>query len=69
LRHLGFKEYNIDRRGRAYHHTPSDTLIIMACHDHSLPARDADLMSIRRHLVDNDLVDPDEFDEFLACDE
>jgi hypothetical protein len=66
LVHLGFQGSVTDRQWRVYHHSPSDTLIVLAGHDHSLPARDSDLVSVRRHLVDNEIVDRDEFDEFLA---
>jgi hypothetical protein len=66
LRQLGFLEFNADLRWRAYHHPASDTLIVLGCHDHGSPARDSDLVSVRRHLVDNELVDQVEFDEFLA---
>jgi hypothetical protein len=65
LTRLGFVATTIEDRWRAYRHAESDTLILVADHDRTLPARHADLVSVRRHLVENNLIGENEFDAFL----
>jgi hypothetical protein len=62
LAQLGFVVTTVEDRWRAYRHADSDTLIILANRDWRSPARNLDLVSIRRHLVDNDLIGENEFD-------
>ncbi len=65
LTRLGFVATTVEDRWRAYRHADSDTLIVMANHDWTLPARHLDLVSVRRHLVDNDFIEENEFDTLL----
>jgi hypothetical protein len=66
LTRLGFVPTMVEDRWRAYRHADSDTLIVVANHDWTSPARHLDLVSIRRHLVDNDLIGENEFDTLLT---
>jgi hypothetical protein len=68
LARLGFVESRIESRWRAYRHAESDSLIILSNRDRTLPAREVELVSVRRHLVDNDLIDEREFDGLLVQD-
>lgn len=68
LTRLGFIVSTIENRWRAYRHAASDTLILLTNRNGELPARDLDLISVRRHLVDNDLINEDEFEGFLVQD-
>jgi len=62
---LGFVESSVERRWRAYLHAESDTLIVLPFLEDSHTAREADLISIRRHLVDNHLADDAEISEYF----
>jgi hypothetical protein len=66
LTRLGFVATSVKDRLRAYRHAESDTLIVLPSYPWGSPARDLDLVSIRRHLVDNDLIGEDEFDSLLV---
>ena len=68
LARLGFVESTIEGRWRAYRHSDSDSLIILSNRDRTLPARKVDLVSVRRHLVENDLIEEREFEAFLDQD-
>jgi hypothetical protein len=65
LTHLGFTETVSENQWRAYRHADSGTLIILADRDGGLAARDTELVSLQRHLVENDLVDDEEIDGFF----
>lgn len=65
LRQLNFAEVPIESRYRAFHHTGSDTLIVLANRKQASQAGRTDLTSVRRHLVDNGIVEEHSFDEFL----
>jgi hypothetical protein len=66
LERLGFVATTVEARWRAYRHAESDTLILLANHDRTSPARPMDLVSIRRHLVDKDLIAENEFDTLIG---
>jgi hypothetical protein len=66
LERLGFVATTVEDRWRAFRHADSDTLIVLANHDRSSPARPLDLVSVRRHLVDKDLIDENEFDTLIG---
>jgi hypothetical protein len=51
---------------RVYRHGETDTFILLARRMPTLPAREADLASVRRHLVENGLMDDDDFNGFLS---
>jgi len=60
---LGFVNESVKNSHRLYRHDPSGTLIILAEGD-DLAIRREDLISIRRHLVENGLVSEAEFHRF-----
>lgn len=66
LERLGFVATTVENRWRAYRHADSDTLIVLANHDRTATARPLDLISVRRHLVGNDLIDEHEFDILIG---
>jgi hypothetical protein len=65
LTQLGFVATTVEDRWRAYRHADSDTLIVLANRDSTSPARHLDLISVRRHLIDNYLIGENEFDTLL----
>ena len=66
LRRLGFAATTAPGRWRAYQHSGSETMIVLADRGRAALARELDLVSVRRHLVDNHLINEDEFDGFLG---
>jgi hypothetical protein len=42
---------------QVYRHAASDTLIVLASHVLEEPVRDADLISIRKHLIEKGIID------------
>ena len=64
---LRFVYEPVQPSGRGYRHDESDTLILLGDREHSMQARAVDLVSVRRHLVDNGLIDEQDFDGFLSC--
>ena len=65
LRNLGFVLATIEGPWRAYTHVASETMILLADRRDHIPARDADIASVRRHLIDRNLIDEDEFTDFM----
>jgi len=65
LRGLQFVEVRLETPHTAFHHSGSDTLIVMANRKRARRAGRSDLASVRRHLVDNGIVSEDAFDQFL----
>ena len=41
-------------------------MIVLANREPGMPARPADLVSVRRHLVDNGVLDQQEFERLLS---
>jgi hypothetical protein len=66
LERLGFVATTVENRWRAYRHADSDTLIVLGNHDRTLPARPLDVVSVRRHLVEKDLIAENEFDTLIG---
>jgi hypothetical protein len=66
LTRLGFVATTVKDRLRAYRHADSETLIVLPNRPWGSPARDLDLVSVRRHLVENDLIGEDEFETLLV---
>jgi hypothetical protein len=62
---LGFVSMAVGERWRAYRHVDSDTLIVLAKHDWEVPARKLDLVSVRRQLLENALIDENELEARL----
>lgn len=65
LRGLHFVKVPMETSHTAFHHSGSDTLIVMADRGRTGRANPSDLASVRRHLVDNGILDEDAFDRFL----
>jgi hypothetical protein len=63
---LQFVEEPVREHWKAYRHGQTDTLILLVRHKPSLRARETDVVSVRRHLVDNGLIEENEFEDFLA---
>lgn len=66
LAQLRFVDVSNEHRWKAYRRDDSNLVILLANRRPDLPARPADLVSVRRHLVDNGLLDPCEFDRLLS---
>ena len=62
---LGFVSLAVGERWRAYRHVDSDTLIVLANHDSNVPARQLDLVSVRRQLLEKALIEENEFEARL----
>jgi hypothetical protein len=63
---LGLKGRTVGDRCRVYRHAASDTVVLLPAESADTPARSADLLSVRRHLVDAGHLDEQALDEFLA---
>ena len=63
---LEFEDVPVKQKWKAYRHAPSDTLILLPDRQPNQRARAPELISVRRHLVENGIVNEDEFDQFLA---
>jgi hypothetical protein len=66
---LGFGGIPHQGTGRAYRHATTGVLILLADRPPSTPARLSDLASVRRHLVENGIIDESAYDRFLASGE
>lgn len=51
---------------KVYRRGDSNTVIVLACRKRGEPARSADLVSVRRHLVDTGLIAEQDFEGFLS---
>ena len=63
---LEFVDQQVQQPWKAYRHGDTDTLILLANRNQTLPARDSDLFSVRRYLVDNGLMEESDFEGFLS---
>jgi hypothetical protein len=63
---LRFVDEPADERWKAFRHGDTGTLILLARHRPSLRAREADVVSVRRQLVDNGLIEEIDFEDFLS---
>ena len=63
---LGFERDQDEDNCRIYRHRESPSLILLAKHSATASVSDADLLSVRRHLVDGGLIEDNEFAEFAA---
>lgn len=66
LAQLDFIDVSDDCPWKAYRHGATDTLVLLANREPDLPARPADLVSVRRHVIDNGRIDQREFDRLLS---
>lgn len=66
LLRLEFVDISNESRWRTYRQNGSDLVILLANREPATPARSADLISVRRHLVDNGLLEKDEFERLLS---
>jgi hypothetical protein len=62
LRNLDFVDLSAAHPWKVYRHDESGTLILLANREPDSPAQPADVVSVRRHLVDNGLLDPRDFE-------
>jgi hypothetical protein len=63
---LDFVTVPTTRPWKAYRHPSSETLILLAGRKADDPARGFELLSIRRHLVENGIVNEEDLDPRLA---
>lgn len=66
LAQLHFVDVSGERRWRAYRQGDTNIVILLANREPGMPARPADLVSVRRHLVDNGVLDQCEFERLLS---
>jgi hypothetical protein len=66
LTELHFVDVSNEQRWKAYRQGGTDIVILLANREPNVPARPADLVSVRRHLVDNGVLDQGEFDRLLS---
>lgn len=63
---LHFIDVSSEHRWKAYRLRGTDIMILLANREPDVPARPADLVSVRRHLVDNGVLDQREFERLLS---
>jgi hypothetical protein len=66
LSQLNFVDVSSERRWKAYQLRDGDVLILLANRDPHALARTEDLVSVRRHLVDNGVLDPLAFERLVS---
>ena len=66
LARLEFVDVSGECPWKAYRHSDTHTLILLGNHRPELPARPTDLVSVKRHLADNGLLEPREFERLLC---
>jgi hypothetical protein len=66
LAQLHFVDVSSERRWKAFRQDDTDIMILLANRNPDAPARTADVVSVRRHLVDNGLLDQHEFERLLS---
>ena len=66
LAELHFVDVSSESRWRAFQQGGTEIVILLANREPDAPARQADLVSVRRHLVDNGVVDQGEFERLLS---
>jgi hypothetical protein len=66
LAQLRFVDVSSESRWKAYRQGGTDIMILLANREPGLPARPADLASVRRHLVDNGVLSQREFERLLS---
>jgi predicted RNA binding protein YcfA (HicA-like mRNA interferase family) len=63
---LGFECVPAKPSWRAYRHSPSGTVVLLAGRRPGHPTRRPDVSSVRRHLAENGILTEAEFDRMLA---
>lgn len=63
---LHFINVSSEHRWKVYRQSGTDIMILLANRKPDLPARPADLISVRRHLIDNGVLDQQEFERLLS---
>ncbi len=66
LARLHFVDVSSEHRWEAYRQGDTDIVILLANREPDMPVRPADLVSVRRHLVDNGVLDQREFERLLS---
>src|SRR5205085_6310648 len=67
LTDLGFTEARTPDGYRVYRHLATDTVFVFADRSNDGPAREADVVGVRRQLTERGLIDDDDFQRFLAA--
>jgi hypothetical protein len=62
---LGFRREPAESHWQVYRHDVSDTVFIFGAQPPDMPARDIDIVSVRRHLGEKGLVDDRAFGQLL----
>jgi hypothetical protein len=65
LNRLGF-EAAPGRRDRVYRHAVSDIWMVFAARDNDDLAREADVVAVRKQLIERGLMSEEQFDRFLT---
>ena len=63
---LEFVSVQVRPKWKAYRHASSETIILLPDRPENRTARDPEVISIRRHLVENALVHEHDFDQLLV---
>lgn len=66
LARLNFVDVSNEQRWRTFRQANTEIVILLANRQAELPARPADLVSVRRHLVDNGVLNQREFERLLS---
>jgi hypothetical protein len=65
---LGFIDEFVPQSHLAFRHVESGTLVLLSLQDdEDEPVRQEDLVSVRRHLVENGLISDQEFSRFASA--
>lgn len=62
---LGFVDESVKNSHHAFRHSASGTLILFSLLTHDDDVRQEDLVSVRRHLVENGLIKSQEFTRLI----
>jgi len=63
---LDFVNVSDEPRWKAYRHGGTEVMILLANREEAVPARPAYLISVRRHLLDNGVLNQGEFERLLS---
>lgn len=63
---LNFQDVPTTEKWKAYRHEATETVILLADRKSNQFAREPDILSIRRHLADNGIMDEQQFERVIA---
>src|SRR5438874_11758329 len=67
LKGRGVTEARTPEGYRVYRHVATDTVFVFASHSDDEPAREADVVGVRRQLTERGLIADQDFQQFLAA--